>query len=1343
MENRWKMNRIGFVNFWFYDNETFELENGKILFRGQNGSGKSITTQSFIPFILDGDRTPSRLDPSGTSDRKMEYYFLGDGDKEESTGYLYLEFKKEESEEYRTIGIGQTAHRGKPMSFWGFVLLNNERIGKDFDLFRKSADKIIPLEKQELKKALPENTPFTDSQKEYKEMVNKYLFGFERIDQYEQLIKLLIKVRAPKLSNNIKPTKVYEILNESLQVLSDDDLRPMVDAMEKMDSIQENLEGLKRSLTDASQIMKEYEHYNKYMLAKKAHNYVDACSESNSLNNDYENEIKKVDGWKEQLQLLTSNLDKLQMEDAAIRNEIEQLTDSTLENLDLRFQNLNKELEDNIEKKETKEKQINQKNEQIHLLEVSIKDLSNKVDYIGKQINDCLKYMDDLQEEIKSDFHDELKKLVREDKDINENLIKSQINTLKKNVQTGKELLIKTKLTESKYLESEKNEEENNKIYISKQNEYEELNKQKEIQQDLLLNSIESLKNNLFWQVSVNTIDAAKNIVESYLETSDSLKLKEILREDYNEKTQKENKNIAILKAEETQIREAIIQKQQEYKNIQEQKIIEPVHDDASVIARNLLKNASIEAYPFYQTVEYGNDLSDSEQAILEQQLYKMGILDALVVSQESYKRIQQEFPQLNDVIISEKENTGRDFSDLIPDTSMDISIQQTVKNILSQFSKENGNLILRKDGFFKHGILEGHALKEQSEYIGINARKKKKQRLLDEIQKQLDELKIKLSEKQKEIEDKYYLLEEMEREFDAVYDTKLLNQLIIDLQQLQLYINELARKKEQLEKETINAYNTFKLNEREMMKICSTLPYKRSVDEYDIIVSDIDDYKDIVHELLLRNSEKEASLEQISIKEDNKDQGLEEIDDLFKEKDSFSHKIDVLKEQIIELKNRMENPEIVEKTKRLQIARTKQNENNQEQIKIKEMLAVLKHDLEDADSVIEEKRIKKEQKEEYLKYVQQYFEEELNLHYVIDENDKSLKENARQAILLEEENNKSKTITDMTTNLYNAYQKNNSNLANYNTSIERVFEQEEEEITTRNRLIVTSIWIGKKLNLAAFIKELKNTIEIQEELIKEKDRELFEDILSQTISQKLTDKINESSSWVKEMSRLMRNMDTSMGLSFALDWKPRKPEEIDEMDVRELEKILIKDSTLVTEEEISKVSKHFRSIIQKEKQILEMNNEIPNYLDLVRNALDYRKWYEFKMSYIRVNEGKKDLTNAAFNRFSGGERAMAMYIPLFAAINAQYQKAKYANHPRMIALDEAFAGVDEKNISTMFEMIEKLDFDYIMNSQILWGCYETVKRLKISELLRPLNANYVTVINYIWNGKEKILNDR
>ena len=95
MNNRWKMNRIGFVNFWLYDEEDFEFEDGKLLLRGQNGSGKSITTQSFIPFVLDGDRTPSRLDPFGSSDRRMEYYFLGEEGRDEATGYLYLEFKNQ------------------------------------------------------------------------------------------------------------------------------------------------------------------------------------------------------------------------------------------------------------------------------------------------------------------------------------------------------------------------------------------------------------------------------------------------------------------------------------------------------------------------------------------------------------------------------------------------------------------------------------------------------------------------------------------------------------------------------------------------------------------------------------------------------------------------------------------------------------------------------------------------------------------------------------------------------------------------------------------------------------------------------------------------------------------------------------------------------------------------------------------------------------------------------------------------------------------------------------------------------------------------------------------------
>ena len=258
MNDRWKMNRIGFVNFWLYDEEDFEFADGRLLLRGQNGSGKSITTQSFIPFVLDGDRTPSRLDPFGSSDRKMEYYFLGEEGRDEATGYLFLEFKKESAGEYRTIGIGQRARRGKPMDFWGFVILDGRRIGYDLWLYKEVGSSKIPYDKREIRAVLGEENFFTDSQSDYKKHVNQYIFGFRKEEQYEQFIRLLVKVRAPKLSKEFKPTKVYDILNDSLQTLSDEDLRAMVDAMEKMDDIQDSLETLNRAFADVKIIRNEY-----------------------------------------------------------------------------------------------------------------------------------------------------------------------------------------------------------------------------------------------------------------------------------------------------------------------------------------------------------------------------------------------------------------------------------------------------------------------------------------------------------------------------------------------------------------------------------------------------------------------------------------------------------------------------------------------------------------------------------------------------------------------------------------------------------------------------------------------------------------------------------------------------------------------------------------------------------------------------------------------------------------------------------------------------------------------------------------------------------------------------
>ena len=50
-------------------------------------------------------------------------------------------------------------------------------------------------------------------------------------------------------------------------------------------------------------------------------------------------------------------------------------------------------------------------------------------------------------------------------------------------------------------------------------------------------------------------------------------------------------------------------------------------------------------------------------------------------------------------------------------------------------------------------------------------------------------------------------------------------------------------------------------------------------------------------------------------------------------------------------------------------------------------------------------------------------------------------------------------------------------------------------------------------------------------------------------------------------------------------------------------------------------------------------------------------------------------------------------------------------------------------------------DFNFIINSQVLWGDCDTLPSLSIYQLIRPRNAKFVTVINYVWNGMERVLN--
>lgn len=1351
MKERWKMSRIGFVNFWLYDEEDFAFNDGKLLLRGQNGSGKSITTQSFIPFVLDGDRTPSRLDPFGSSDRKMEYYFLGEEGKDESTGYLFLEFKKEETGEYRTIGIGQRAKRGKPMDFWGFVILDGKRIGYDFWLYKEVGSSKIPYDKRELKSALREENFYTDSQSEYKKHVNQYIFGFRKEEQYEQFIKLLVKVRAPKLSKEFKPTKVYEILNDSLQTLTDEDLRAMVEAMEKMDEIQDSLDMLKRAFDDVRIIRNEYTRYNQYMLARKAQAYQNKRKEVSDLQKKLEVQERKLQNAEQEKEQKSSRSAELEECRKLAETEKNGLLDMNLEEIDQKLEYAKDQKKAAEEKERYWEQKAQEYQTRIWNSEQQLTELKSFLEQKQQSLQEICEELEEEQEILQWESYEKAMQIVRAEETVQTEEIVQSLSALKKTIEEGRRAIQRYEEAVQRYDEIAAQME---RLRAEKTEKEQKLEQAREFITESLDNWIteifEKEKMAEIWKPDHTVLTAAEQKIRNYETIEDASAVQELLRNDY----ERQRQHLLEEKAKQTQAwkdsRRELAQVEEEQKKVQQQEELEPARTKSAEQSRLALQEKNILAVPFYKTVEFSENLNSAACARLEAQLQQMGLLDALVISEEDSRKLRKTCPELLDTVLTVRESGASSFSGLRVSETLSQTLKETVQRILSNiYEEENGKgIYLGKDGWFRQGVLTGRADKEgEAEYLGVLARKRRREqklRELAELQKEIENRVQVTGQKLEEIEKK---LEFLQDEYQKLPDFSEINAAFALEKEcrltLQIAETEYGRKEKQEEacrEEKNQRYQS-------MLQNCKSLPYGRTEEAYEEAADAAEAVYGIwqeIRQLLLQIMTQKSA---VTVKQEIMERDAEQQDEAYVEKRGYRMKVREAQIQIDQFEEYLNSPEIVEKAKRLKKLQEELRKISEESSQLDRELAVLEAECERIRAEMPEKK-EELQKELLLETrLRNYFEEELDLKLLMNRENKTLPECAKEAVRLLRENDKNRDASDVFQTLIRVFQQHNGSLTSYGTTMEKCFGAEDgltEEMGNllRSRVRIVSTWNGKKVYLDEFYTILKAAIEETELLIQRKDRELFEDILSQTISQQLTDRIAESRKWVQDMSKLMKEMDTSMGLCFSLDWKPRKAENEAELDITELEEILLRDRGLLTLEDIEKVAAHFRSKIRTEKMRLEEEQSVINYMDLVRDALDYRKWFEFHMYFRRGKEQKKPLTNAAFNRFSGGEKAMAMYVPLFAAVNAQYQKAEKKDHPRMIALDEAFAGVDDKNISSMFELVEKLDFDYIMNSQALWGCFETVHALQIAELLRPLNSKTVSVIYYSWNGKERVLDE-
>jgi len=180
---------------------------------------------------------------------------------------------------------------------------------------------------------------------------------------------------------------------------------------------------------------------------------------------------------------------------------------------------------------------------------------------------------------------------------------------------------------------------------------------------------------------------------------------------------------------------------------------------------------------------------------------------------------------------------------------------------------------------------------------------------------------------------------------------------------------------------------------------------------------------------------------------------------------------------------------------------------------------------------------------------------------------------------------------------------------------------------------------------------------------------------------------------------------------------------------------LLQQDPDKLPPDSVTELIGHFRVRVDEVRQREKRGEQESTFADALAEVLDYRLWFEFTLLSKLPGQDRQLMTDIRFTARSGAEKSLAMFIPLLAAAHARYETAAM-DAPKLVGLDEAFAGVDEQNTKEMFRFLVELNFSWIMTSEKLWGVAETLPGCATYELVR--RGNVVTPIFYLWDGTRR-----
>jgi uncharacterized protein (TIGR02680 family) len=1339
--SRWQPLRIGLVELYHYDCEEFWFRDGHLLLRGNNGTGKSKVLSLTLPFLLDGQLNPARVEPDGDRGKRMEWNLLLGGRYERRTGYAWIEFGRRSDENeasYCTLGCGMSALAGRPrVESWHFI--TEQRIGRE--LWLVTPDRVV-VGRERLAERLGTSGQIFDTAQEYRRAVDERLFRLGE-DRYRALMDTLITLRQPQLSKRPDEQNLSNALTEALSPIPQATLEDVAEAMTQLDEYRDALAAQEQLRDAVAQFGRRYRVYAGVKARRVARVLRQAQTEfdntSRALNDaraEHDAALEAVAREKERLaaveRQLAGNraaLDELRQgpvaQDARRLHSAQQASEERKR--DLQEARLRCE---EAERRETGERgELERRGAAVQrslaALERQAEAAAQTAATLGlgaehARLGASLQPFAALAERTATELervHGQLRSALERRRE-HFRQVRRRFGELGEAAH-ARDLASAARGERAEMLESAETQSRNAGAAL----------------EGTLGRFVHDWKEYIDGLSVLRLADreGAYELLGAWAESlSGRNPLLDMLTRAQQEAALRLAERDGALAREEGDAsalqRDLMVERERLAKG---EELLPPTPYARAEDARRDRHGA-----PLWRLVEFAPALSEPARAGLEAALEAAGLLDAWVTSAGDVLD-----PRTHDVVLVERAARSSSLLEcLVPAEGAAVEATH-VASILAAISCSDedagdAEAWVSCDGRFRLGPARGAWEKPLAQYIGAAARERERRRRLLEIAAALDALQTQL---ERLVSQRAALAREQgifQQEYARVPADDDLRAAHAHVSAAEAQRRGAQTRLEQAEARLNEAEERWREARERLERDAADLGVPADEDAFASLEPRLEDYARVTLSLMQAAREHRQALAEVAAQRERVEQARVQAQAALEDsarRDSAAREAlaryqtlqSTVGAAVAELERRM-----AETAAAVRSGQDNLEEANRKLVTASEERARSAQKLEDLQQALDERQERRQGAIEGLRAFAQtgllsVAVPELDFPdpagtWSIDPalNAARRAEQALASVAAEDtdwtriQNEVSRDFTALTQAMSAQGHQAQGEPSDHGFIVQIVYQNRPERPDVMEKL-------------------LESEIRERRQILTAREREVLENHLQAEVAAALQRLLQEAERRVQTINAELGRRSTSTGVRFKLEWQPLpEGEEGAPAGLKEARTRLLNTAADAwSPADRALVGEFLHNRIAGER----VRDDGGSLLEHLSRALDYRRWHRFRVK--RFQDGAwRPLSGPA----SSGERALGLTVPLFAAASSHYASAEHPHAPRLVLLDEAFAGIDDEARAHCMALIREFDLDFVMTSEREWGCYAELPGLSICNLVRREGVDAVFVSRWSWDGRAR-----